>query len=132
MNAPILLPATLATAGALGLIYAVLSIRVIQARLKYRISLGDGGNADMQSRIRSHANLMEYVPLLLVLMALLELSGVSGAVLGYAGAALVIFRVLHPIGIPPRVPNFFRFTGTVGTFLLLLSGSVYALVLALT
>jgi hypothetical protein len=66
MNA---LPVTLATAGALGIIYLVLAARVVRGRWTHRVSLGDGGNAAMQRLIRAHGNFGEYVPMLLILMA---------------------------------------------------------------
>ena len=126
-----LLSVTLTTTSVLALIYIVLSARVIQGRLKYRVSLGHGGNDDLENRVRSHANFSEYVPLLLILMGLLELGGANKTALAYGGALLVVCRILHPIGIPRRVPNAFRFIGTVGTFSLLIAGSVYGLVLTL-
>jgi hypothetical protein len=130
MNA---LPATLGTAGALGLIYLVLTIRVVRGRWKHRVSLGDGDNAAMQRLIRAHGNFGEYVPLLLILMALLEASGASRSVLAGAGIALVIGRISHAIGIEtPKAPNPYRFVGGLITFGMLLLGSVWALWRALS
>jgi uncharacterized membrane protein YecN with MAPEG domain len=127
---PMVLPVTLATASVLALIYLGLALRVVQARFKYRVSLGAGNNADLEARIRSHGNFGEYVPLLLVFLALFELAGVDKSVLWAVSAALVLFRVLHFVGIPRRSPNPFRFAGTVGTFLLIIAASVYGLMLA--
>jgi hypothetical protein len=125
MNA---LPVTLATAGALGLIYLVLAARVVRGRWTHRVSLGDGGNAAMQRLIRAHGNFGEYVPMLLILMALLEASGASRGVLTGAGIALVVGRLAHAIGIEtPKAPNPYRFLGGLLTFGLLLLGSVWAL-----
>jgi hypothetical protein len=121
---------TLATAGALGLVYLVLSARVIQGRFQHQVSLGDGGQKDMLARIRSHGNFSEYVPFVLILLGLLELSGANRTVLAVAGAALVAFRILHAIGVPRKAPNPFRVLGTIGTFLLLLGGSVWALLIS--
>jgi hypothetical protein len=130
MNA---LPITLATTGALGLLYLTLTVRVIRGRWKHRVSLGDGGNAAMQRLIRAHANFGEYVPLLLILMALLEASGASRNVLAGAGIALVVGRIAHAIGIEtPKAPNPYRFVGGLVTFGLLLLGSLWALWHALT
>jgi uncharacterized membrane protein YecN with MAPEG domain len=125
MNA---LPITLATAGALGLLYLTLTVRVVRGRWKHRVSLGDGGNAAMQRLIRAHANFGEYVPMLLILMALLEASGASRSVLAGAGIALVVGRIAHAIGIEtPKAPNPYRFVGGLVTFGLLLLGSLWAL-----
>lgn len=122
------LPVTLATAGALGVLYLVLSVRVVRGRRANRVSLGDGGQPLMQRRIRAHANFGEYVPLLLILMALLEASGASRGVLAGAGVALVVARIAHAIGIEiPKAPNPYRFVGGLITFGLLLLGSGWAL-----
>src|SRR5215475_13901242 len=74
---PLLLPITLATAGALGLIGLILALRVTMGRAKHKVNMGDGGNPDMIVRMRTHANFVEYVPLMLVLLGLLELGGAN-------------------------------------------------------
>ena len=81
-------------AGLLGLLYLVLSLRVVQLRRR-GISLGDGGDPRMTRVIRGHANFAEYVPLILVLMLILEMARTSLYVLHVLGIALVVGRVLH-------------------------------------
>jgi uncharacterized membrane protein YecN with MAPEG domain len=124
------LPFTLLTASALALVCLVLALRVGQGRFRHRVPLGDGGNPDMLVRMRSHANFVEYVPLLLILMGLLEMAGAARGFLIAFGAALVVFRILHPIGMPRPAPNPYRATGAAGTALLLLVAAGYGLVLA--
>lgn len=122
---------TLATAGALGLLYIVLAVRVIRGRFKHHVSLGDGGKPEMLALIRAHANFAEYVPLLLVLMGLLELAGANKTALMWCGVALVIGRVLQAIGVQmPKAPNAPRFIGTNITFFLLIGFSVWSLIIA--
>jgi uncharacterized membrane protein YecN with MAPEG domain len=83
-------------AGALALWFLVLSIRVVLGRAgPGKPSLGDGGNPAMQRRIRGHANFAEYVPLILVLIGFLELSGLAAWILHALGAALLLGRLLH-------------------------------------
>lgn len=83
-------------AGALGLWFLVLSVRVVLGRAgPGRPSLGDGGDPLMQRRIRGHANFGEYVPLALLLIALLELAGQPAWVLHALGATLLLGRLLH-------------------------------------
>jgi uncharacterized membrane protein YecN with MAPEG domain len=92
------MPITMHYAGALALLFLVLSIRVIQGRTgKEGPSLGDGGNKGMLRRIRGHANFAEYVPLILIMMALLEIRGASAMVLHALGASLLIARLSHGI-----------------------------------
>ncbi|MFT2095263.1 MAPEG family protein [Acidiphilium multivorum] len=59
----------------LALIYLVLSLWVGFGRFGFRVIHGDGGNDRLARRIRAHANFAEYVPLILLLAALLEASG---------------------------------------------------------
>jgi uncharacterized membrane protein YecN with MAPEG domain len=126
------LTSTLATAGALGLMYIGLAARVIRGRFVYHVSLGDGGKPEMLARIRAHANFSEYVPLVLILMGLIEVSGGSKTVLAWCGAALIVARVLQAIGVElPKAPNPYRFVGTITTFLLVIGFSIWCLRIAL-
>lgn len=86
---------TLLYAGLLSLWFFVLSVRVIRSRQGGGVSLGDGGNLSLQRRIRAHGNFAEYVPLALLLMALLETSGSPVWLLHALGVALFAGRLLH-------------------------------------
>lgn len=87
---------TMFYAGLLAIWFLVLSVRVIQKRGgKNAIHLGDGGDAEMFRRIRGHANFNEYVPLILLMMAFLEFSGLSKWVVHTAGVALLVARLFH-------------------------------------
>ncbi len=126
------LAATLTTAGLLGLIYFVLSYRVIQVRVTSKISLGDGSNDTLLGRIRAHANFAEYVPMILILMAIIELWVARGPWLWSIGTALVAARIAHAIGMAMPAPNAFRIFGTMTTFIVLTGTSVWALILGLS
>lgn len=111
--------------------YLVLSLRVVNAR-GGGISLGDGGDANLLRRIRAHANFAEYVPILLLLMAMLEFSGLRGWLLHVFGVSLLVARLLHGYALSFRESfKFGRYWGTVLTFLLLLFGAGLALWVAL-
>jgi uncharacterized membrane protein YecN with MAPEG domain len=87
---------TLLYAGALAIWFLVLSIRVVLGRVgPGRPSVGDGGDPAMLRRIRGHANFAEYVPLILVLIGFLELSGRPDWMLHALGATLLMGRLLH-------------------------------------
>ena len=106
--------------GLLALWFLVLSARVVARRRSDKINLGDGGDAEMQRRIRGHANFVEYVPLILVLMIVLESGGVSAWFLHLVGIVLVVARVMHGIALSFRKDFFIgRFWGTLLTFILL-------------
>jgi len=89
------MPITMLYAGALSLVLLVLSIRVIQARGATKVFMGDGGNELMVRRMRGQANFVEYVPMVLILMALLEYGGTAGWLLHALGATLLVARLLH-------------------------------------
>lgn len=125
------LPITAITAGASGLLYFVLSYRVVQIRFRSKVSLGDGGDSELLCRIRTHANFMEYVPIILILIALLELGGANRNALIALGGVMFISRIAHAIGMARPAPNAFRISGTSGTWLTLLAASLYNLVLAI-
>lgn len=129
---PMLLPVTLSTASVLTVMLLGLIVNVVRGRWKHRVPIGDGGNSDMLIRMRIHANFVEHVPLLLVLMALLELAGANRIFLIVFGAALILFRVLHIIGMPRRAPNPYRIIGAAGSLLLMILAAGYGLILVAT
>jgi uncharacterized protein len=126
------IPATLLTAGALGLMFFVLSLRVVQRRLAGMVPFGDGGDPALLERIRAHGNFAEHVPFLLVLMAGIEISaGHHSPWLWGAGGTIVLARLVHAIGLSRPSPNAFRSVGVVLTWVVLLGLSLWALWLGL-
>jgi uncharacterized protein len=107
-------------AGLLAILFLALSIRVIQKRTN--VSLGDGGDPELLRRIRGHGNFAEYVPLMLLMMALLEYGGALPSWLLHAlGITLVVARVLHGIALSFTTKwKFGRFYGTLLSFIVLL------------
>lgn len=100
-------PATTALfAGLLALLYVGLSAWVMAGRTTKGTLQGDG-DEDLHKRIRSHANFAEYVPLALVLLALLEAGGAGRTLVLALCVVLLVGRVLHPIGMF-AVPNTMR------------------------
>ena len=106
--------------GLLALWYLALSIRVVNYR-GHGISLGDGGDPNLLRLMRGHANFAEYVPLILLMIGVLELSHFSIYVLHVLGLALLVARVLHGIALSfSQQWKFGRYWGTLLTFILLL------------
>jgi hypothetical protein len=107
-------------AGLLALLFFVLSLRVTQLR-GHGGSLGDGGNPALLRRIRGHGNFAEYVPFILLMIGMLELSHFSTYLLHGLGVTLVVARVLHAYALSfTERFKFGRYWGTALTFLLLL------------
>ena len=72
--------------------------------------------------MRVHANFGEYVPLALLMLALLELAAVSTTWLWTFGIALLVARVLHAVGLGGSSGySLGRFAGTLLTFITLLA-----------
>lgn len=120
-------------AGLLGILLIVLSLRVSMQRRRHNISLGDGGRASLTTAIRVQGNFVEYVPIGLILLTLLELSGWPAALVHGFGAALFLARVLHAQGLTsnPDGKSFGRLWGVLLTWLMLLGSSGVLIVGAL-
>jgi len=110
------LKTTLMIAVALAVVNLWLSIRTGQARTAAKVSIGDGDHPMLKARMRAHANFIEYVPMALILMALIEGNGGNPNLLWIFGIALVIGRILHPFGMERPSPNPFRITGILLTY----------------
>jgi uncharacterized membrane protein YecN with MAPEG domain len=82
----------------LALIYAALALQVIRLRRSSEAPFNDGGNASLRSAIRAHANFMEYVPIIALMVALLEMSGASPLRIHMLMGGLLLSRLLHPLG----------------------------------
>ena len=117
-------------------LHAVLLLALIAPISRHRhqhgIGLGSGGDPVLARKIRAHANFVEFVPMALLLLALLELSGLRAAWLWGFGTALLLARVMHAVGLSRHAGySIGRFWGTVLTVLVLLAMAIAGLWLAL-
>jgi len=111
---------------ALWMVY--LAVRVAQGRGKFSVSLGDGGNEDLNVRVRGFGNLIEYAPMALLILLLLELQGLPDLWLHIYGGVLVVLRIIHPLALfgqttPTKMQRLGRMVSAGGTLLLLLIGA---------
>jgi uncharacterized protein len=90
---------TLLFAGACALLQCALTALVIAQRVRTGIRFLDGGDPTLLRRTRAHGNFSETAPMALLLMLLLELSGVAWAWLVMLGTALLLGRLLHAAGL---------------------------------
>ncbi|MEL7279320.1 MAG: MAPEG family protein, partial [Pseudomonadota bacterium] len=106
--------------------------RVILRRRAAKISVGDGGDKILMKRMRVQANCAEYVPLGVILLMIVELSGAASLTVHELGLMLVAGRVMHAAGmsITPQIP-ILRIIGMVLTLTMLGLSAVLALYLAL-
>ncbi len=90
---------TALSASVLAGLCVMLSLNVVGIRRKEKISVGDGGNEDLLRAMRAQANLLEYAPITLILLACAEINGVHRLLLFLLAMAFIAGRVLHPAGI---------------------------------
>ena len=107
---------TLIYAGILGLMAVLLANQVLYVRLRSATE----PKWRAEATVRVQANFVENVPLALVLLLLLELSGAGATAVHALGAALVFCRIAHAWGMS-RVAgaNYPRLIGAQGTFLVM-------------
>lgn len=126
-----LLPITALYAGLLALIGFGLAAGSGSIRSKTGVSFGDGGNVDQIVAVRRHGNFAEWVPLALILLAILELNQVSSTAINVLGGWLVVARILHPIGL--RADGKFsvlRGIGAGSTALIVVVSAIWAITTA--
>lgn len=107
---------TLMFAVAFALLNLWLAFRAGKARLGAKISIGDGGNPLLAARMRAQANFLEYVPLALILIGLIEMRVGPSQLLFGLGTVLVLGRVAHAFGMERPIPNPLRAGGILITF----------------
>ena len=81
------MPVFFVCAGLLGLLAAILTLNIGRLRGKKKINLGDGGDPEMQAAVRAHANLIEFVPLCLLLIY------VASDFYGFPAISCATFRI---------------------------------------
>lgn len=115
----------------LALLYGVLGLQVSRLRRGNRVLFGDGDNRELRSAIRAHANFAEYVPITVLMVALLEMSGTSAPRIHWLMGLLLIARLLHPLGmyVGPRTLQFqiCRVGGISLTLLVLVAAAIMSL-----
>ena len=127
--ANIQLPMTALYAGMMGIILVVLSAMVIRQRIRAKVDLFDGGDPQLGRAIRAQGNLIEYLPLALILMAVVEINGAPDLYLHIGGTFLLLVRLFHAYGLTKTSgPSAGRLIGTLGTFILIAAAAVYAII----
>ena len=104
-------------AAALALLLITLSARVIAYRRANQLGLGDHGDKGLLKRMRAQANCAEYVPMGVVLIALVELQNGGTFWVHAIGLLLLAGRIAHGVGFSARPPIMqLRITGMMLTF----------------
>lgn len=112
------LPVTSMFAAIFAIALVALSLWVTLRRVAVKAEIGDGADGILRTRIRVQGNFIEYVPLAVVCLALLEGAGAPAGLIWGLGGVLAAGRVLHATGmivasIPLRVVGMVLTYGTL-------------------
>lgn len=114
-----LIEITLLYAGILGLLLVILSFNVMQNWMRVT-ALGQQTDREMRRAERVLSSFVEYVPMALLLLTLIELRGTPPLILHMLGITLVVARVMHAYGSNDmKGSGLLRFLGAQLTFLTL-------------
>ena len=115
----------------LALMFAVLTLLVVIQRRRNGIPYGDGDNALLRGAIRAHGNFAEYVPLSIILLGLMEISGISSLVVNGLFLLLLTARVSHATAmfssVGSRLYYVTRIFGAFTTWLIIVSSALLLL-----
>ncbi len=113
-------------AGLIGVLAVLLTVNVGRLRTSKKIFLGDGGDKEMLSAIRAHANLIEFAPL--VLLLIWAMHGPFGhRTADILAIVFVVARGLHAGGMLGYIP-YGRTIGAIGTSVVLAWASIALIV----
>jgi uncharacterized membrane protein YecN with MAPEG domain len=114
------------------LLYVLLSLQVSRYRRGNRVVFGDGDNIKLRSAIRAHANFAEYVPITVLMIAILETAGMPAGQVHWLMGVLLVSRLIHPLGlyVGPRTWQFqvCRVGGMTLTLFVMVSAVISGLV----
>lgn len=123
-------PVTAFVAAICALLLLLTAIDTVRQRIRAQAAFGDAGDAKLISASRSHGNLAEHAPIVILLLAFLELGHAWHMGLMAVGALFLFGRVLHiwglylPASTKPPLP---RSLGVIITWLTLAVLSVWTL-----
>ena len=124
------LPITALYASILMIFALALSIRAGGFRGKTGISVGHGEpvNMNLTERVRINQNFLEYVPMAIILMGILETNGGNATFLHVFGVVLIIARIAHAVGLKhDNMAHPGRIIGAGGTALISVVAALYAI-----
>ncbi|MEM8694454.1 MAG: MAPEG family protein [Pseudomonadota bacterium] len=93
------LPVTAALAVAMATLLLLLAIDTVRQRFRTTTAHGLGDDQRLTSASRSHGNLAEHAPMVIILVALLELARADHMGLMIVSGVFIVARVLHIHGL---------------------------------
>ncbi|KCZ97941.1 hypothetical protein HPO_12783 [Hyphomonas polymorpha PS728] len=113
------------------LILLFLSFRVVGRRRSAQVSLGTGGDPDLEVRVRAHGNASEYIPATMLGLFIAASLGAPLWGVHAIGGVFTFGRVLHGIGLSGNIMAP-RALGMVLTWLGMLASGVAVIWLGLS
>ncbi len=118
------LPVTAFVTAICALLLLITAIDTVRQRIRLKVGFGYAGDDKLISASRSHGNLAEHAPIVILLLGFLEMSRANHMGLMIVGVAFLVARVAHVIGLytaaEPGKPPVPRQIGVIGTWLTLL------------
>lgn len=116
---------TAITAALIALLLLSLAILTVRHRFRLQAAFGDQEDPGLIAASRSHGNLAEHAPIVLIMLGLLEYSDFNTSVLIGIAAAFVFARIAHAIGLhqpsePGKAP-LARQIGVIFTWIVILA-----------
>jgi uncharacterized protein len=129
----IILPVTALVAAVSAIMLLITAIDTVRQRMRLGAAFGDKGDAKLISASRSHANLAEHAPIVILMMGILELAQVSPLGLKAVAGLFLAARAAHIVGLYAPVdtkPPLPRSFGVIGTWLTMLVLAGWCMLLA--
>jgi len=89
------------------------------------VAFGDGDDLILRRRIRAFGNFIEYVPVGLLMVVLLEYNGASTSLVWLVGISLVLGRFVHAVGMLTSEHPVPRMLGMMATYVSLVVPAVW-------
>jgi uncharacterized protein len=93
------LPITAFVAAVCAIMLLITAIDTVRHRIRLKAAFGDADDAKLISASRSHGNLAEHAPIVILLIAMLEMTRANHLALMGVGALFLIGRVAHIFGL---------------------------------
>ncbi len=95
----------------------LLALNVVRHRFK-----GDSvDQVKLEKAVRAHGNNTEYVPIILIGLGVMAMTGASAQTISILGGTLLVARIFHAYGIQqPKMPNIFGMVGNITTWVVML------------
>lgn len=126
------LPVSAFVAAICAIMLLITAIDTVRQRMRAKVPFGDNDDAKLISAVRSHGNLAEHAPIVVLLLAFLEMSRANHIILMAIGALFLAGRVSHiaglyaPMSTKPPLP---RSLGVIATWLTIAALSGWTLLM---